>query len=341
MANSNSTNDLSRSRNCLLIAIFWVVGAWVLGWGCTREGEPPEDQGEKSVSQAGIMTYYREVEPARQAISSVAGPGAAFRSGRVESGESFWAEGDLSEAAGIDDAGTLQRENDALRRENFRMQERLEGMAGYGERDKAQAASSASGESEILAEELLVKQEEIENLTLEKEQLEEDFDEIVGIANRLEEEVAELEAEGRGLSAEDYLLLQDEIDNLRRENGRLVDRIGEFRAIIEKLQDELSGMESEGIAVIAPSEETWEIAEQILMRMGQEEIPPKQAESVLVVVFSDLDNPLSYSYNLYGELVLDANRQMEIEALMYHAYIYQINDDLSVEQVEHTTGYYE
>ena len=336
MAGSDSRNEFWRFKVHFLIMLMGVSVWFMIGWGWSNEVDLRENQGEKSVSQAGIMSKYRAVEPAREAALSWAGPQGAVRHSEVESGGNFRGEVDFREAEGSDDRGALERENDALRRENFRLQERLEGTEGYGGRDKGQAASYSLGETEILEEELLGKQEEIDGLLSEKEQLEAELDETAGIANRLEEEVAELEAAREGLSAEDFLVLQDNIYRLQRENGKLADRIEELQAIIEFL----SGRASEGMAVMAPSEETREVAEQILMRLGEEEIPPKLAESVLVVVCSDLSSPLSYAYGLYGDLALEANQQTDVEALMFHAYIYQINDDLSVEQVEHTKGNY-
>ena len=340
MPGSISQNELSRFRYYLWVVVILVAGLMIFGWGCSREADLGESQGEKPGIKAERVTGNQKVEPARNADPFLAGPEVADQQSEAESGGSLWVDGDLVEAAGIEEADALKQQIDFLLRENFRLKEQLDGMKGSSERDRTQTDSYPSGESEFLVEELLGKQEEIDSLQLEKDQLEEELNEIVEIATLLQEEVAELESERQGLSEEDLLLLQDEISRLRRENGKLEDRIQELRATIEQLQDRLSGMASEGIAVIAPAEATLEIAEQIRMRLGREEIPPKQAESVLVVVYSGLDNPLSYSYNLYGELVQDADDQMDIKASMFHAYIYQINDDLSVHQIEHTTGYY-
>jgi len=341
MPGSISQNELSRFRTYVWVVLIGVSVWLVFGWGCSREtAETAESQGEKPGIKAERVTWDREVEAARKAGSNLAGPMEVDQQSEVESGGSYWVKGDLSEDDGRDDAGSLQRENDALRRENFRLQERLDGMTGSGGRLKAQTASYPSGESEILEEELLVKQEEIGGLLMEREQLEDELEKIVGVAALLQEEVEKLESEREGLSVEDILLLQDEINRLQRENEKRADRIEELGATIEYLEAKLSGMAPEGIAVIAPSEETLEIAEQIRMRLGLGEILPKVADRVLVVVLSDLENPLSYSYGLYGDLAIEANQQMDVKASMFHAYIYQINDDLSVQQIEHTTGYY-
>ncbi len=336
MALSNSTNEFSRYKVHLLMVLMGVAVWLIIGWGDWREGE---NRVGNSGRDAAIMSNFSEVAPSGSSGSVWTGYGEVYQASEVETGRSFWAEGGLSEVEGRDDAGLLQRENDALRRENFRLKERLDGKTGSGGKGRAQKASYPSSESEMLEEELIVKQEEIDILLLEKEQLEEELDEIVGIATLLQEEVEKVELEGEGLSVEDFLLLQGEIDKYQRENEKLEDRIEELVVTIEYLEDKLAGMAPEGIAVIAPSEETFEIAEQIMIRLGQEELAPKLATRVLVVVYSDLVNPLSYSYGLYGDLVIEANQQTDVKSSMFHAYIYQINDDLSVNQIEHTTAY--
>jgi hypothetical protein len=91
------------------------------------------------------------------------------------------------------------------------------------------------------------------------------------------------------------------------------------------------------VAVIAHSVSCSMMAREIRSEQGWSEIPPKKADFVLVVCRSMLFNPLRYSYDFYGELDEDADRQLNIAGSNYHIYIYQIHDDLSVSQVDHTS----
>ena len=61
----------------------------------------------------------------------------------------------------------------------------------------------------------------------------------------------------------------------------------------------------------------------------------KQADAILVVVRSVLFNPLSYSYSSVCDLLADAESQLNIAGLNFHVYVYQLNDDLSVNQIGH------
>jgi hypothetical protein len=89
------------------------------------------------------------------------------------------------------------------------------------------------------------------------------------------------------------------------------------------------------VAVIAHSVSTSIKAREIRTQAGWYEVPPKRADFVLVVCRSMLFNPLSSSYRSYGELDEDAENQLNISGSNFHLYVYAINDDLSVTQVQH------
>lgn len=78
-------------------------------------------------------------------------------------------------------------------------------------------------------------------------------------------------------------------------------------------------------------------AREIIGEMGWSEVQPKKADFVLVVCRSGFYDPLNLSYQSYGELDHAADSQMNISGENYHVYIYRLNDDLSVDQVKHSS----
>lgn len=126
-------------------------------------------------------------------------------------------------------------------------------------------------------------------------------------------------------------LTKEELNNLSEEISILIQN-----AYQQGFKDAVK-VKSSGVTVIAPSISTSMKAREIRMRMGWVEVQPKQADNVLVVVRSELFNPLNYSYDSYGELKEDADYQLNISGSNYHVYIYEIYDDLSVTQIKHTS----
>jgi hypothetical protein len=89
------------------------------------------------------------------------------------------------------------------------------------------------------------------------------------------------------------------------------------------------------IAVIAPSISTsWE-ARDIMRRKRWFESSLKDADSILVVVRSGLLFPLFHSYDSVGELREDAEGQLNITGNNFHVYLFDINSDLSVSEINH------
>lgn len=91
------------------------------------------------------------------------------------------------------------------------------------------------------------------------------------------------------------------------------------------------------VAVIAPSVSTSMKAREIRSEMGWTEVYPKKADFVLVVVRSALYNPLMPSYKCYCDLKQDADYQLNIAGPNFHIYLYQLYNDLHVNQIDHTS----
>lgn len=90
------------------------------------------------------------------------------------------------------------------------------------------------------------------------------------------------------------------------------------------------------LGVIAHSVSTSMEAREVLRQQGWSETPNlRQADGILVVCRSMLGYPLNSSYNSIKELDDDANAQLNISGSKFHIYLYQINDDLSVNEVKH------
>ena len=90
------------------------------------------------------------------------------------------------------------------------------------------------------------------------------------------------------------------------------------------------------VAVIAHSISTRMEAREVLRRQGWTETTNlRQADAILVVCRSGLNWPLNSSYRSTKELDDDADSQLNIGGSYFHIYVYQINDDLNVDEVKH------
>lgn len=94
--------------------------------------------------------------------------------------------------------------------------------------------------------------------------------------------------------------------------------------------------QSMSVAVIAPSISTSMKAREIRMSKGWSEVNYKNSDAILVVCRSGLYLPLSSSYDSVKELEDDANNQLNISGSNYHVYLFKLNDNLSVTEVNHT-----
>ncbi len=89
------------------------------------------------------------------------------------------------------------------------------------------------------------------------------------------------------------------------------------------------------LAVIAHSVSTSMEAREVRRRNGWAEADLRQADAILVVCRSGLNWPLQSSYDSIKKLDDDANSQLNISGSNFHIYIYQINKDLSVNEIKH------
>jgi len=89
------------------------------------------------------------------------------------------------------------------------------------------------------------------------------------------------------------------------------------------------------VAVIAPSVSTSMKAREIRYHFKWQEVEPKEADYILVVVRSMLFYPLQNSYDSFTELKDDAESQLNISGSNYHIYLFFLENDLSVTEVDH------
>lgn len=108
-----------------------------------------------------------------------------------------------------------------------------------------------------------------------------------------------------------------------------------FREGLSRNQRQSQNMGVNSVAVIAPSVSTSMKANQIIADKGWSLCSPREANAVLVVVRSSLMFPLNTSHDSYKELEEDAERQLNIAGRNYHVYLFRINDDLSVSEIDH------
>lgn len=99
-----------------------------------------------------------------------------------------------------------------------------------------------------------------------------------------------------------------------------------------------SANESLSVYVIAPSVSTSMEARSIRQRNNwTEATDARTANAILVVVRSALFNPLNDRYDSLKELEKDADNQLNIAGPKFHIYLFQLQSDLSVSQVKHTS----
>lgn len=91
------------------------------------------------------------------------------------------------------------------------------------------------------------------------------------------------------------------------------------------------------VAIIAPSYSTSAEARRVMGRNGWVESSLKGADGILVVVRSMLFDPLSLSYRSVKGLQDDAEMQLNFTGPKFHVYVYLINSDLSVVELNHVS----
>jgi hypothetical protein len=91
------------------------------------------------------------------------------------------------------------------------------------------------------------------------------------------------------------------------------------------------------VAVIAPTLATSSEARAILARQGWHESSLKRADAILVVVRSNLYDPLEFSYQSTVDLRKDADSQPNISGESVHIYLYSVDDRLGVSQLKHNS----
>lgn len=90
------------------------------------------------------------------------------------------------------------------------------------------------------------------------------------------------------------------------------------------------------LVVIAHSFSTRTEAREVLRRQGWTETTNlSQADGILVVCRSTLRRPLDSSYGSIGALDGDVDSQLNLSGSRFHVYLYHINDNLSVDEVQH------
>lgn len=90
------------------------------------------------------------------------------------------------------------------------------------------------------------------------------------------------------------------------------------------------------VAVVAHSVSTRIEARKVLARQGWAETTNlRQAAGILVVCRSGLNWPLSDSYSSFKELDDAANSQLNITGSNFHIYVFKLNDNLSVDKINH------
>lgn len=93
---------------------------------------------------------------------------------------------------------------------------------------------------------------------------------------------------------------------------------------------------SAGVAVIAPSSENRGVARELLRHFKVSEVPPQKAVGVLVVLSTiSASDPLDMSYESYSELSKESESSGYISGTIHHVYLYRINDDSTVTQLDH------
>lgn len=99
----------------------------------------------------------------------------------------------------------------------------------------------------------------------------------------------------------------------------------------------IPNLKSHKVAVITDSRSCEGFARYVLRRNGLSESRLRPATVILTVVRSGLNNPLNSSYDSIGELKDDIKNQMNMSGDNGHIYVYEINDDLEVSEIYHSS----
>lgn len=90
------------------------------------------------------------------------------------------------------------------------------------------------------------------------------------------------------------------------------------------------------VAVIAQSISTRAEARKVMQRQGwMEATNLRQADAILVVCRSGLNWLLSGSYRSIKDLSDDTDSQLNISGSNFHIHIYQINNNLGIDEINH------
>lgn len=95
-------------------------------------------------------------------------------------------------------------------------------------------------------------------------------------------------------------------------------------------------LKSVDVASMTDSISCSRLARHIMRLNKKSESSLRDADVILVVVRSTFNNPLDSSYDSTGELKEDVEGCLNIAGSNGHVYVYQIDDDLKVEQIFHS-----
>lgn len=135
------------------------------------------------------------------------------------------------------------------------------------------------------------------------------------------------------------LILLDMIPvNLRNPCGLHKLTASEIKTLDKTLFDLYMRLNADSdVTIVAHSMSTSRKAKEILRNKRWTESNPKKADKILVVCRSGLSDPLDDSYDSFHDLNKDADGQLNISGSNYHVYLYDIEDDLSLSQIEHSS----
>ena len=97
----------------------------------------------------------------------------------------------------------------------------------------------------------------------------------------------------------------------------------------------IANLWSYNCAVIAPSISTQNESYRVMRKLQCSFSSFRDSDFILVVVRSELFDPLMLSYESVSELKRDSDMQLNISGSNFHIYIYGLNGDLSVNQLKH------
>ena len=96
-----------------------------------------------------------------------------------------------------------------------------------------------------------------------------------------------------------------------------------------------ASVDDSGVAVFADSISCVEVARKVLSKLRLHSVPLRQADSIIVVVRSELNDPLRLSYESVSDLMCDSKMQLNISGSICSVYRFSINEDLSSRQLGH------